>query len=389
MQCMKILDNQMIVWVKKLLYNKKIQTFVVGFILLLGIGCRFLVSIRGFNYDFESYLLVVDSIDQNNNVYTLTDRYNYGPLWFHLLRFLFILSSEDKLLFRYYLITFLSLIDIGIFWILFKKYGKLAGIFFFINPISIIITGYHNQFDNLAILLGIFSVIVLDSNKEKSINLRNISGLLLLGLSLVSKHVLFLFPLWLALKQKNNKFMIITILVPYFIFILSFIPYWHDGYKGIINNVFLYESWNNGYFYSLLVPDFFKLLFSSRTIWVTLLIFFAIYFKEKNNLDSLFLYTSILVIASPAVTNQYLAIVIPFLAVNFKNPISLLYSIVGFWFLLIDSNGLHFDFQNPLGQLSRDIFYPVLILLLVLVFIMSNWQENIKNQFKNFVNRVY
>jgi hypothetical protein len=40
--------------------NKKIQTFIVGFILLLGIGCRFLVSIRGFNYDFESYLLVVD-----------------------------------------------------------------------------------------------------------------------------------------------------------------------------------------------------------------------------------------------------------------------------------------------------------------------------------------
>jgi len=45
---------------------------------------------------------------------------------------------------------FLSLVDLGIFFVLWKKFGRPAAALFFLNPISVIITGYQSQFDNLA-----------------------------------------------------------------------------------------------------------------------------------------------------------------------------------------------------------------------------------------------
>lgn len=358
---------------------------IIIILVILGVALRLLVTLRGFNYDFESFLIVVNSLEQNNNIYSLTERYNYGPIWFLILRFLFKISYKNPYYFRYAVVVFLSLVDIGIFWILLKKYGRYAGLFFFLNPISIIISGYHNQFDNLAILLGLISAIILENNKNKISNKRYFLGLTILGLSLISKHLFFLFPIWLAIKETENIKKVITIVYPYFIFLISFLPYLKEGSEGIIQNVFLYDSWNNLYFYNLFVPGIIKIFFSGRVIWIAMLLFFAFYFKGKRNIDSILIYSCILVFASPAITNQYLAIVIPYLAINYKNPIALLYSILGMWFLLIDSNGLHFDFQNPLAQLSRDSFYPVLILLLLMVFITSTWRESIKSQFLNLL----
>jgi len=360
---------------------------IIIFLLILGIFLRILVAFRGFNYDFESFLIVVNNLDQNNNIYSLTDRYNYGPIWFLIIRFLFKISSKNPYYFRYAVVLFLTLVDIGIFWILLKKYGRYAGLFFLLNPISIIISGYHNQFDNLAILLGLTSVIILENNKNKISNKKYFLGLTILGLSLITKHLFFLFPIWLAIKETENIKKVFTIVFPYFIFLISFLPYWREGSQGIIQNVFLYDSWNNLYFYNLFVPGIIKIFFSGRVIWMAILLFFAFYFKGKSNIDCILIYSCILVFASPAITNQYLAIVIPYLAINYKNPIALLYSIIGMWFLLIDSNGLHFDFQNPLAQLSMDSYYPVLILLLLMVFITSTWRESIKSQFLNFSNK--
>lgn len=364
----------------KITKQKYYSYAIIIFLLILGVVLRLVVARRGFNYDFESFLIVVNNLEQNNNIYSFTERYNYGPIWFQILRFLFIISSKNPYNFRFTIVVFLSMVDIGIFWILLKKYGKFAGLFFLFNPISIIITGYHNQFDNLAIFLGLISAIILENNKFEISNKKYFFGLTVLGLSLVTKHLFFLFPIWLALKEKDNKKKIITIILPYFIFLISFLPYWKEGSQGIIQNVFLYNSWNNSYLYNLFVPEIIKIFFSSRVIWIALLLFFAFYFKGKNNFDSILIYSCILVFASPAITNQYLAIVIPYLAINYRSPISLIYSIIGMWFLLIDENGLHFDISNPLNMINRDAFYSVLIILLMLVFIFSNWGKDIKKK---------
>jgi uncharacterized protein Usg len=278
------------------------------------------------------------------------------------------------------IILLLSFADLGIFVILLRKFGRIAAYFFFFNPVSIIITGYHNQIDNLAILLGMISVIILDNNTYKNINLRDIVGLIFLGLSLTTKHLLFVFPFWLAIKQEFYYKKILYFLIPYIIFLLNFLPYWNEGNQGIIQNVFLYNSWNNGYFYKFFIPEIIRLFFSSRAIWMSLLFFFAFYFKKENYFNSLLLYSCVLVFASPAITNQYLAIVIPFLAVNYKSPTSMIYSLIGMWFLAIDSNGLQFNQPKIFLDIGRDAYYFVLIILLLLNFINFVWKEDLKKR---------
>ena len=48
--------------------------------------------------------------------------------------------------------------------------GRTAAYLFFLNPISIIITGDHNQFDNLALLLGLLSTLFIGDDFENALS---------------------------------------------------------------------------------------------------------------------------------------------------------------------------------------------------------------------------
>jgi len=233
----------------KIFHEKKHKILFV-LLIIVGVGLRYIVSFRGYNFDFESYQIVVNILKQNGNVYAVTDRYNYGPIWFFILQLLYFIASENYNIFRILLITILTIADIGIFVFVRKRFGKMAGFFFFLNPISIIITGYHNQFDNIAILFGILAIAQFEKDDSNHINKKFFLGLIYISLSLITKHLLFLFPIWLALKQKSCFKKLLSIIFPYVIFLMSFLPFWKEGNNGIINNVFLYKSWNNGVFYN-------------------------------------------------------------------------------------------------------------------------------------------
>jgi len=344
--------------------------------IVLGISFRFLVATMGHNYDFDSFLIVADIVDRGGNVYASTARYNYGPVWSYILKFIYHLALKDKVVLRYLLVTFLSLVDVGIFVILWQKRGKAVAYLFFLNPISIIITGYHSQFDNLAILLAMFSVILLGDDFNKPITNRKFLGLSTLGLSLATKHIFFVFPFWLAVKQKGALRKIMTLLVPACIFLLSFATYWNAGKQGIIKHVFLYHSWNNEYFYKWFVPMSVQLVLTSRMAWISLLIIFAFILRRKSGFESLLVYTCVLVAASPAITNQYLAVAVPFVAANL-NPFALMYTAIGTWYLLLDSNGLHISELQRFAEISRNGYYAVLVSLLSLALIWSIWREQL------------
>ena len=139
----------------------------------------------------------------DGNVYQETQRYNYGPVWFYILSFIDTLPfpmSDPLLSLRWKVTGFLSIIDIAIATCLYRWYGFKIATLFFLNPISIIITGYHCQFDNLAILCALISIKILDKN-ARIISYKTLLGLILLGLCLTIKHLLFLFPFWLAFKN--------------------------------------------------------------------------------------------------------------------------------------------------------------------------------------------
>ncbi len=126
-------------------------------VLLAGALARPWVATRGHNFDFESWLIAADIFSHGGNIYAETSRYIYGPVWFLLLGILWPIARlfpDSALAFRYILPCFLTLADIGIFFVLRRKFGPIAAVLFFLNPISIVISGYQVQVDNIAILLG-------------------------------------------------------------------------------------------------------------------------------------------------------------------------------------------------------------------------------------------
>src|SRR3990172_7804576 len=148
------------------------STWFFPVVVAVGIGLRLSVMTLGHNVDFDSFLIVARLMHLGSNVYANTARYNYGPIWFNLLYIVdsiaYHISPNHELIFRYTLVSFLSLVDAGIALILQRKVNLTTAVVFMLNPISIIITGYHNQFDNLAVFLGLLSVIIFgDDYRQK------------------------------------------------------------------------------------------------------------------------------------------------------------------------------------------------------------------------------
>ncbi len=350
-------------------------------VLAVGVAARFWVGKFGVNFDFDSYRIVIDLLHQGKNVYASTERYNYGPVWFNALNLLDWLAGHEIHRFRHVLTGFLTLADIGIFWLLWRRFGQWPAIIFFLNPISIIVTGMHNQFDNFAILLGLWSLVWFGDDFERPLNTKKYSALLLLGVSLMTKHVLFLFPFWLAFKQKGVVQKILVAAVPVIIFLLGFVPYWAGGSAGILQNVFHYSSTatDTHYFYRLFVPGIVQFCFSAKVIWLLLLLALGFVCRQKAGVNSLLIYLAAMVAFAPATTNEYLAIPATFAAV-YPNPFALGYYLVGALQLTLSTSGLNL-LHTPAGSTINFLDLAIISLTLALAWLFG------KTFFANLLRR--
>jgi hypothetical protein len=352
-----------------MLARKNSQPFWLLTILAIGIALRLVMPMRGSNFDMESYRIVADIVAKGGDVYSETSRYNYGPIWFHILHALDALpwTVGDKLTALHWKVAcFLTLVDVGICLSLFRRYGVTVAALFFLNPISIMITGYHSQFENFAILLGIVSVGMLDREKGTKWIW---GGLIVLGLSLSVKHILFLFPLWLAFKQKCWSRKLLFVGVPYAIFLGGFSFYLPRDAHQILKNVFLYRSWNNAPLWTDLAPGFVRHFVPSFALFVATMLILGLLWRPLRAIESLHFYLISLVAFSSAIANQYLAICIPSIATQWNWAYGI-YTFIGTAFLLVDHDGLHLhNLQNVLrwdGKYGYDIVVLPLFIGLVL-----------------------
>ncbi len=378
-------------------YTKQHRKVILYSAVSVGVLARFLVAFRGNNFDVNSYWLVGELFSNGENIYAATSRYNYGPIWFHIIGWLFDTTnvfSNHFLLFRLSVTALLTLVDLMIAWTLKKHWGNKVAILFFLNPISIIISGYHSQFDNLAILLGLWAVLILGEKQYQQTDKHQIAGLLMLGGALMTKHIFFLFPIWLAIKQKCWKSRILTLLIPFSLFFMSFVPYWSTGSSGIINNVFLYKSFNNGPFWYSLAPKIITDNVPLIVLFVGTLLCLSFVFRKKSNQETFILYLVSLVVFSSAIANQYLAIAVPFLAI-YRSHLSTIFTVVATAYLLTEKNGLHFGFMQKIVPL-KFISYNIQIVFLFAAFVFSmkktvitNWlvtsRKWIKQEFNNLL----
>lgn len=201
------------------------------------------------NYDMESYDIVSDLVVHGQNVYNETARYNYSPIWFNILGILKVVSSGQP--FHFAVRAFLTCIDLLILLVLvsiarlqkISYEGLIAvGLLFYLNPVSYLITGYHGQFDNLALLFILIGMYLILTNKNKSLILI-LTSWLAFSTGLIIKHiVLGHYLTGINNLVKKNFYRLLAMMATLVLFLLSFLPYWATGSEGIIRNVFLYGA---------------------------------------------------------------------------------------------------------------------------------------------------
>jgi hypothetical protein len=164
----------------------------------------------------------------------------------------------------------------------------------------------------------------------------------------------------------------VVLLVPPAIFLLGFAPYWTLGRAGIIGNVFLYKSEVTSYLYDVMVPTFLQNVLHPQEFWFLWLGLFACVLRRKSALESLLVYTAVLVAASPATAIQYLAIPTAFVAV-FANPFTIAYLCVA---SVHCAHFLPWSISRISLLSDRSAGNPcVAILLLALGIIWVTWRE--------------
>ena len=250
--------------------SKKTLFIILALVILNGTAIRLVLASTVYGeWDIQSYEIVANIVLEGGNVYAETIRYNYSPVWFTTLSVLKRIQLQFPILpFHFIVKFFLCGIDLLllVFLLLIARYEKISmiktSIFFYLNPISFLTTGFQGQFEGFAVLMvviGLFAYLALKCNR--------VLGTTLLWFfataGMIVKHSIFyelIICLNFAIRRYWLKILLFSISVC--IFLALFLPYWDSGDEGfikawknreeaavsavrIIRNVFLYSSGND------------------------------------------------------------------------------------------------------------------------------------------------
>lgn len=354
---------------------------VLAVVIVIGIVGRMWAQSKPGNFDFNVWLTASTLTVEGVNPYTL-NQFNYGPTWLGLITGMQYMSPNTEA-FRLSIAIFLTLVDIGIFLVLVYKRYALAAIVFFLSPITIAISGQHQQIDNIAILITL--VAVLWASKSRSIKVMGSDwvAVLLLGLGLSVKHVFLLFPVWLAIRPGPVRKRLFYLLVPYLIFGLSLLGPFLTARETVIGSMVQYSGANNSPVLYFLVPD--QLMVWISDTQIPKIFFFialtgvAYLFRRVNLFEYALVYTISAVVFSWAIVNQYLAVPMAGIAV-WMNVGFLVWLVLSSIYLWGDVNSINFPVLNQLQPhmlleydvVAKDLFPWILLGWLLIVLNRNN-----------------
>lgn len=363
----------------------------------IGTLARVVIARFGHNEDFYNWTWNATVLRDGNSVYSGDVPYGYGPFWMFVLQFADLIQSifpENRKIFRLVIILTLTLADLLIAAIIARKFSQYAGLLFFLNPISIIITGYHNQFDNIAILVAVVAVLYLTLEQSLSKSRNLYLGLTLIGLSLAVKQILLFFPIWLFFRNGNCKQRAIRGAMPYVIYVACFVPWatsiarieiifeevflQRRGRSGILLNLFGadYAGTIQGSSYSDLIR---KIVFAS---WVIGILAFGWIMRNRSLIHSLIIYLLLMVGLAPAYSQQQL--ILPLIALFVYATIELkVFYLLTLLFMIQNSDELGYEFLFPhFFRLNGTIYawLQVLLIIFALRIVFPNHPQNLKSR---------
>jgi hypothetical protein len=228
------------------------KAFIRAMILVVvsGTAIRLYLAYKFYgNYDMQSYEIIAGIVSRGGNVYAETYRYNQAPPFALILGALKCIQLHfPSLPFPFIIRAFLTGIDLLTLAVLLALANPdpisrvRTAAFFYLNPVSILITGYHGQFENITILLLLTGALVAQRWKDRPF-LAKATLCALASLAMMVKHNVF-YELIVCIKTivRNVWAQVALLAVSSAIFLALFIPYWDKGSDGIIHDVFLYPS---------------------------------------------------------------------------------------------------------------------------------------------------
>ena len=243
----------------------KAGLLAAGFLAAFAIRLALLLAVRA-NYDTESYDIVTEIARRGGDLYADTDRYNYSPLWSRVL--LGTAFAADVTGLRRTTVVGLLLLAgdtataILVFVLATRRRGGTAAAWaalsFFANPVSVLVSSSHLQFDGLAILFLLGAVALSDKG-------RDYGAAASLALSLLVKHVTALHPPLFRRRPGLRGW--VPVIAPYVVFVASLAPY-AASWPGIRDRVILYRGLTYQY-------GFEALLLLGVPEWVPIALFVA------------------------------------------------------------------------------------------------------------------
>ncbi len=303
---------------------------VAGFLAALSARVALLHAFPG-NYDTESYAIVAGIVRSGGDPYRETGRYNYSPLWAAVLVGIEAAAGAAGVSATTALGVVLLLGDAATAILLYRLARRrrtvpaaaLVALLFFANPVSVLVSSHHLQFDGLAILFLVAAVFLSGRG-------RDVPAAAALSLSLLVKHVAALHPPLFRRRPGWRGWL--PAVAPYAVFAASFLPY-IASWRGIRDNVLLYRGLTGNYGIEAI------LLLPGVPEWAPLAIFLAgaavaVFLLRGTELEraSLLLFLVVLVFA-PGFGRQYCVWPIALGALSF-GPGFFLYSLVAGAFLV-------------------------------------------------------
>jgi hypothetical protein len=227
--------------------------FGLVLVLRISVAARF----RG-NFDTQSFLIAVQSVVSGENVYAATDRYNYSPIWAFVATGLWEAAKPNAGTF----VLLLGLLQIAadaastvlLVGIARRRLGlsddesRHRALLFFANPVSVLISCAHGQFDGLSIVFLLGAILLsgpaASPARGRSAGVvpsgaRALGVAVMLSLSLLVKHVTLFHPLLFSRRRERGGLPDALVLAPYLVFAAAFLPY-AAALGKILDNVVLY-----------------------------------------------------------------------------------------------------------------------------------------------------
>jgi hypothetical protein len=330
-------------------HNEKLALFTAT--IVMGVAIRlFLAFTTAGNFDMRSYEIVLEHVRNGENVYTATHRYNYSPVWFHLLGALGAASDFSPALpFPAIIRLFLTIIDLNIVAVLIvlahqeARSPLPAVVFFFANPASFLLTGYHGQFENIALLILLTGIALYNHTQARS----GVSTLILwisATFATVVKHnVVYEILIFLNQRIRSLWLKLLLLGISGGVFAMTFAPYWQGASESILRNVFLYGGLQGSYGISAFVQGW-----SWRLLFLVALFVYPLLLRSRDLVRNSLLGALFFLSFTTGISDQYFVLPIVFGALRPSSGF-FVYTLAASLFLLSSDVNVDVEFLNGLS----------------------------------------